>query len=445
MTVASLFFSDEFIANIFQSLNLVIIAWALLFIGPFFPRFKYTFITVDCIALVYCVIYLVLILPIIYTTFERGDSIDFGSLEDIHKLFQFKDVMLAGWTHYVAFDLLIACGIVLDAKYIGLPHAYVCLCLPILLMAGPVGVIMYILMRELFLTSRRFRNKKLVVMYMLVVMLCIMMICWIFVFPATGFMTENRTWLWGNYITTGEESVSTAVPLSLTTKYIGYKSVQYFHQFPCGLWVTILPFQLLPSMRKKFPTIHKMLGYMFATSSMILMIGVILIHNYKLGYVQNDYPKLIPLLLSQEGISMANEYGIFGIIARILLPYDRIIMVAISVWFISTIFFAIKATREKKFQQHRAWIYRHAASGLWVAVMRLFVVFGIFADRKQEMGKFINFTCGIVFSCILTSILAEIAIYEESLSNEKFESSVLLNKSSKNQEKEGEISFCTCF
>ena len=402
--------------------------------------------TVDCMALLYCATYLILLVPIVWTFFERGEPVDFSNFESIHNLFQFRDVMLAGWTHYIAFDLLVACGVVLDAKSVGLPHKYVCLCLPIILMAGPVGVLVYVLMRETFLVLRsaKIQITTLSLMYVLVVLLCVMMVFWIFLFPATAFMTENKLWIWGDYFgkEIGEMSVSSAVPLTLTTKYVGHAAVQYLHQIPCGLWVIILPFQLLPCMRKNYPTIHKILGYIFTISSMVLMIGVSLIHVYKLGYVQNDYPELIPKLLSEDGVAIANQYGLFGNIARALIPYDRAIMLIISVWFSSTIFLAIRAARARKFQEHRGWIYRHAASGLWVAVMRIFVVIGVFANKSQEMGKFTNFTCGVIFSCVLTAMFAEVVVYKES--QQKFEQSFSDKQRSENWGESELTGCCTC-
>ena len=183
------------------------------------------------------------------------------------------------------------------------------------------------------------------------------MASWIFLFPATMFMTENCKVCPSETIVTSkarEALISSAVPMTLTTKYIGHVAVQYLHQLPCGLWVLILPFQLHPYIRRKYPTIHKLLGYLFFMSSMTLMIGVLLIHKYNLGYTQNDYNSLVPKLLSEEGKAIADDFGLFGRIARTLLPFDSLILLLISIWFISTILMAIKAARQKRLLLSRA-------------------------------------------------------------------------------------------
>ena len=427
----TLFFSPAYMEEVFAGLNLVLAGWLLLFLAPFFPQFKYTFLLVDGIVILYCGVYLFLLVPIVIAIIERGESVNFGSLENVHRLFQSRDVMLAGWTHYVAFDLFVGSRVVLDAQRLGFPHLLVCFILPIFLMAGPVGMVMYAVIRVMFLISRRMQLRikltVLSILYALVVSLCVMMTFWIFVFPATAFMTRNKTWLWVDCIDerSGEKSISSAVPLSLTTKYVGHTIVQLLHQLPCGLWVLLLPFQLLTCIRRKYSTVHRTLGYIFTMSSVLLIVGVFFIDRNDLGYVQNDYPTLVPKLLSKEGMAIADEFGLFGHITRLLFPFDRLIMLFISIWFTVTILMAVVMAREGKFKNHRAWIYRHTASGLWVAVMRILVVIGAFADKSKEMGQFINFTCGIIFSCILTATLAEVAIYYEETKTKAKQSSRL--------------------
>ena len=73
--------------------------------------------------------------------------------------------------------------------------------------------------------------------------------------------------------------------------------------------------------------------------------------------------------------------------------FDRLIMLFISICYGDNPDGSCDG-EEGKFKNHRAWIYRHTASGLWVAVMRILVVIGAFADKSKEMGQFINFTCG---------------------------------------------------
>ena len=240
MKSSSLFITDGLMDIVFRSLNFVAIGWLLLVIAPFFPKFKHAYIIVDCIVLLYSVVYLWLMVPIVASILDRGETVDFSSLEAVHSLFQNRDVMLAGWTHYVAFDLFVASRIIIDAANIGFPHVIACLCLPVLLMAGPVGVVLYAVLRAIYVLKRKYYKNKITIlsaMYILVVFLCIMMASWIFLFPATMFMTENCKVCPSETIVTSkarEALISSAVPMTLTTKYIGYTGIQYLHQLPCN-------------------------------------------------------------------------------------------------------------------------------------------------------------------------------------------------------------------
>lgn len=71
----------------------------------------------------------------------------FGSLQGVMLLFQSPTAVLGGWIHYLVFDLFIGAWIVRDAKRQGINHW---LTLPILfatLMVGPVGLMLYLLLR----------------------------------------------------------------------------------------------------------------------------------------------------------------------------------------------------------------------------------------------------------------------------------------------------------
>ena len=54
---------------------------------------------------------------------------------------------LAGWVHYLVFDLFIGAWQVRDARRRGIPHLYVLPCLFLTLMAGPIGLLAYITLR----------------------------------------------------------------------------------------------------------------------------------------------------------------------------------------------------------------------------------------------------------------------------------------------------------
>ena len=91
---------------------------------------------------VLCVGYAVLLLPRIFTA-EGG----FGSLADVGALFQVPELLLAGWIHYLAFDLFIGSWEVRDAQRLGIPHFLVVPCLVATFLAGPIGLVLYFALR----------------------------------------------------------------------------------------------------------------------------------------------------------------------------------------------------------------------------------------------------------------------------------------------------------
>ena len=71
----------------------------------------------------------------------------FGSLQGVMLLFQTPTAVLGGWIHYLVFDLFIGAWIVRDAKREGINHWLTLPFLFITLMAGPAGLMLYLLLR----------------------------------------------------------------------------------------------------------------------------------------------------------------------------------------------------------------------------------------------------------------------------------------------------------
>jgi len=80
----------------------------------------------------------------------------FGSLAAVSALFSVQGLLLAGWIHYLAFDLFVGSWEVEDAQQHGVPHWLVVPCLAATLMAGPAGLALYLLVR---LGTRALRNR----------------------------------------------------------------------------------------------------------------------------------------------------------------------------------------------------------------------------------------------------------------------------------------------
>lgn len=75
------------------------------------------------------------------------ENAGFGSLQGVMLLFQSPTAVLGGWIHYLVFDLFIGAWIVRDAKRQGINHWLTVPFLFITLMAGPAGLMLYLLLR----------------------------------------------------------------------------------------------------------------------------------------------------------------------------------------------------------------------------------------------------------------------------------------------------------
>ncbi len=71
----------------------------------------------------------------------------FGSLADVSRLFSNQGLLLAGWVHYLAFDLFIGAWEVRDSQRHRVAHALVVPCLILTFFLGPIGLLAYLVLR----------------------------------------------------------------------------------------------------------------------------------------------------------------------------------------------------------------------------------------------------------------------------------------------------------
>ncbi len=71
----------------------------------------------------------------------------FTSLEGVTVLFARPEAVLVGWVHYLAFDLWVGAWAVEDAGKRGVPHWAMVPVLFLTLMAGPIGLLVYLAAR----------------------------------------------------------------------------------------------------------------------------------------------------------------------------------------------------------------------------------------------------------------------------------------------------------
>jgi hypothetical protein len=117
--------------------------WLLLAI---LPRWRLTPLLTACVLpSILAAIYLVLIVGNIGTA--EGGFGNFNSLAGVKSLFSIDALLLAGWIHYLAFDLFVGSWEVRDAQRNKIRHWWVLPCLVLTLMLGPVGLLTYWVVR----------------------------------------------------------------------------------------------------------------------------------------------------------------------------------------------------------------------------------------------------------------------------------------------------------
>lgn len=118
----------------------VLPGWLLL---VFLPRWRWT--------QPICALIIPALLACVYTTLfisQFGNlSGGFGNLAGVAELFKNPEILLAGWVHYLAFDLAIGSWEVRDSRRLAIPHYGVIPCLAVTFMLGPVGFLLYLVIR----------------------------------------------------------------------------------------------------------------------------------------------------------------------------------------------------------------------------------------------------------------------------------------------------------
>lgn len=77
-----------------------------------------------------------------------GSEGGFSSLPNVALLFSNPWLLLAGWLHYLAFDLLVGSWETRDARERGIPHVFVVPCLIVTFLFGPTGWLLYLGVRS---------------------------------------------------------------------------------------------------------------------------------------------------------------------------------------------------------------------------------------------------------------------------------------------------------
>jgi hypothetical protein len=71
----------------------------------------------------------------------------FSSLAEVMRLFTSPWIALAGWVHYLAFDLFIGAWETRKARAGGMPHVVLLPCLALTFLFGPIGLLVFLTLR----------------------------------------------------------------------------------------------------------------------------------------------------------------------------------------------------------------------------------------------------------------------------------------------------------
>lgn len=74
----------------------------------------------------------------------------FGSIEAVRALFQSDALLVAGWLHYLAFDLFVGAWEVRTARAEGIAHLLVIPCLALTFLFGPLGFLAFLILRAAY-------------------------------------------------------------------------------------------------------------------------------------------------------------------------------------------------------------------------------------------------------------------------------------------------------
>jgi len=126
---------------------LSLLGWAALFGFPLWPQAGRGIVLTIAIGLL-CAMYVYFVFGARHLD-EPGarPKGSFSSLAGVISLFKSPRVVLAGWIHYLAFDLMVGLYIVTDAARLGITHWWLLPALFLALMFGPAGLLLYLVMR----------------------------------------------------------------------------------------------------------------------------------------------------------------------------------------------------------------------------------------------------------------------------------------------------------
>lgn len=231
------------------------------------------------------------------------------------------------------------------------------------------------------------REDRLRYLYIATLGLCALMVCWILVMPSSWLLGRSK--LHDDILLANLDPHGITPPETLF-KYRGHTAVHLTHILPGALWAGLIPFQLHPKFRKTQPKLHRIFGYAFLSCSLLIGLGLAIIMQRGL-FFENYFDDLPPRQSFGEPVALA-----------------------LGVYFVGTVVYAVKCAIERRFASHQRWIIRHISSGIWVALQRFLlltfyqVIFPNPVSRERQRNSFAQATYIAIVICLA---LGEYAVY----------------------------------
>jgi hypothetical protein len=128
--------------EIFRICNLMAMAgWVALLASPVFPKLA------DRVASLVIPVLLAVAYAGLVLAFWSGAEGGFASLPNVMRLFTQPEIALAGWIHYLAFDLFLGAWEVRTARDERVPFLAVVPCLALTFLFGPAGYLAFTALR----------------------------------------------------------------------------------------------------------------------------------------------------------------------------------------------------------------------------------------------------------------------------------------------------------
>ena len=130
---------------------LALIGWLMLLL---FPGSRFVRVTIISGGLI--LLFALCYLGLIIAHFPVAEG-DFSSLSGVMKFYENKEMVVAGWLHYLAFDLFTGVWITLNARSYKFKHWWIIPSLFLTFMFGPMGLLSYFILRAL--VTKNWRNE----------------------------------------------------------------------------------------------------------------------------------------------------------------------------------------------------------------------------------------------------------------------------------------------